>query len=352
MRETAAQALAILLPYMPASSINEVQRVLVDMVHQRGSVRSSEGDGVPAGRKYAWQVRHSGLLGLKYFVAVQGDLVRGVEAVKPEAPPVKMEDDVKPVLVSSSGLLKSIVDAALIGLRDRDDDVRSAAAATLVPLADALVDRLPSEMKELVDVLWACLGDLKDDLASSVGGVMDLLGASTSPSSASPLCLSDVLLVLVRSQAPELPRRARPAAVAVHGVRSHLLLVLSTGHAADARRPLAGHPSLNSSLASSPSSATRSRRSASPSSTPSSSSSSSPRSTLPGSTPASCGSSSKTSSSRSASRSARRPRRPGSRASPTLGACPTACRSSSRTLSRTSPPGSPSSTRPSARLSA
>ncbi|KPV76382.1 uncharacterized protein RHOBADRAFT_52398 [Rhodotorula graminis WP1] len=175
VRETAAQALAVLLPYMPASSVNEVERVLVAMVHQHGSVRSSEGDGVPAGRKYAWQVRHSGLLGLKYFVAVQGDLVRGVEPVKPESPSVKMEDDVKPVVFSSSGLLKSIVNAALVGLRDRDDDVRSAGAATLVPLADALVEQLPSEMKELVDVLWACLGDLKDDLASSVGGVMDLL---------------------------------------------------------------------------------------------------------------------------------------------------------------------------------
>ncbi|BGP38652.1 TATA-binding protein-associated factor mot1 [Rhodotorula kratochvilovae] len=178
VRETAAQALAILLPSMPVSSAREVQRILVDMVHQHGSVRSSEGGAVPAGRKYVWQVRHSGLLGLKYFVAVQGHLVRGDEAtaVKPEPAAVKMEEDVKPVLAPSSmDMLKSIVDAALVGLRDKDDDVRSAGAATLVPLADALVAQLPSEMKELVDTLWACLGDLKDDLASSVGGVMDLL---------------------------------------------------------------------------------------------------------------------------------------------------------------------------------
>jgi len=170
---------------MPAFSVREVQRVLVDMVHQHGSVRSSDGDAVQPGAKYVWQVRHSGLLGLKYFVAVQGDLVRGIDAaaVKPEPTLVKAEEeDLKPVLAPSFGegdLLKSIVDAALVGLRDRDDDVRSAGAATLVPLADALVEQLPLEMKELVDVLWACLGDLKDDLASSVGGVMDLLGASS-----------------------------------------------------------------------------------------------------------------------------------------------------------------------------
>jgi hypothetical protein len=30
----------------------------------------------------------------------------------------------------------------------------------------------------MIDVLWDCLGDLKDDLSSSVGGVMDLLGMS------------------------------------------------------------------------------------------------------------------------------------------------------------------------------
>ncbi|BGP14619.1 TATA-binding protein-associated factor mot1 [Rhodosporidiobolus nylandii] len=177
VRETAAQALAVLLPHMPASSAAEVQRVLVDMVHQRGAVR---GEPTPGQLKYIWQVRHSGLLGLKYFVAVQGHLLRGEgEAVKRE-PDVKMEDaeDVKPFAPHTENggvMLKSVVDAALVGLRDRDDDVRSAGASTLIPLADALVERLPLQLKEVIDVLWACLGDLKDDLSSSVGGVMDLL---------------------------------------------------------------------------------------------------------------------------------------------------------------------------------
>ncbi|GAA5884682.1 hypothetical protein JCM6882_005348 [Rhodosporidiobolus microsporus] len=177
VREIASQALAVLLPHMPLSSAAEVQRVLVDMVHQHGSVR---GDPEPGKLKYIWQVRHSGLLGLKYFVAVQGRLLRSDEAestfVKREVD-VKMEDgeDAKPVVVGGTAMLRNVVDAALAGLRDRDDDVRGAGAATLIPLADALVDQLPAQLKEVVDVLWACLGDLKDDLSSSVGGVMDLL---------------------------------------------------------------------------------------------------------------------------------------------------------------------------------
>ncbi|GEM06888.1 SNF2-related helicase [Rhodotorula toruloides] len=165
VRETAAQALAVLLPAMPASSTTGVQRILVDMVHQRD---------VP---KYIWQVRHSGLLGLKYFVAVQAHLID--DDVRENGQVVKMEedDDRKP-RVSSAGpnnVLKAIVDAALVGLRDKDDDVRSAGAATLVPLADALVNSLPNELQILVDLVWACLGDSRDDLATSIGGVMDLL---------------------------------------------------------------------------------------------------------------------------------------------------------------------------------
>lgn len=153
---------------MPATSTAEVQRVLVDMVHQRD---------VP---KYIWQVRHSGLMGLKFFVAVQAHLVGS--DVRANGQAVKMEEDeeAKPQ-ISSGGpteVLKAIVDAALVGLRDKDDDVRSAGAATLVPLANSLVESLPSELKTLVDLLWTCLGDSKDDLATSIGGVMDLLGTS------------------------------------------------------------------------------------------------------------------------------------------------------------------------------
>ncbi|GAA5868377.1 hypothetical protein JCM3774_003272 [Rhodotorula dairenensis] len=167
VRETAAQALAVLLPSMPASSSQQVRRILADMVHQRQDLSAPPAD--PSKPKYIWQVRHSGLLGLKYVVAVQGRQLLSVPT------PVKVEEDVMPDLASLELPLKLVVDAALVGLRDRDDDVRAAAAATLAPVAHEIVAALPSELHDLLEVLWSCLGDLKDDLASSVGGVMDLL---------------------------------------------------------------------------------------------------------------------------------------------------------------------------------
>lgn len=189
VRETAAQALAVLLPYMPHASIVQVQHILIAMIEQDGAppslglsdkMEQPKTDDKTQRGKYVWQVRHSGLLGLKYLVAVKGDMLRispGGEDVE-----MKSEEDVKPLAKleeeqpSSIRLLKEVVDAALLGLRDRDDDVRSAAAATLSPIADALVSSLPAELEAVVNVLWECLGDLKDDLSSSVGGVMDLLG--------------------------------------------------------------------------------------------------------------------------------------------------------------------------------
>ncbi|KAK4703463.1 TATA-binding protein-associated factor, partial [Phenoliferia sp. Uapishka_3] len=194
VRETAAQALATLLPNMPPRSVISVQRILIAMIEQDGAPPSQGLDAklevatTSSGRgKYIWQVRHSGLLGLKYLVAVRGDMLKGVgDSVKAEGDGdvemeglevikienLKMEVDGE---VSQETLLKEVVDAALLGLRDRDDDVRSAAAATLSPITTALVNRLPTELEAVVGVLWNCLGDLKDDLSSSIGGVMDLL---------------------------------------------------------------------------------------------------------------------------------------------------------------------------------
>ena len=63
-------------------------------------------------------------------------------------------------------------------LGDRDDDVRSVAASCLLPVAAHLVTRLPEELGRVLAVLWSCLSDMKDDLSSSVGAVMDLLGKS------------------------------------------------------------------------------------------------------------------------------------------------------------------------------
>lgn len=64
----------------------------------------------------------------------------------------------------------------LHSLGDRDDDVRSVAAACLLPVAQHLVEHLPESLERIMVVLWHCLSDMKDDLSSSVSAVMDLLG--------------------------------------------------------------------------------------------------------------------------------------------------------------------------------
>lgn len=61
-------------------------------------------------------------------------------------------------------------------LGDSDDDVRAVAASCLLPITAQLVEHLSEELPRVLAVLWACLGDMKDDLNSSVGAVMDLLG--------------------------------------------------------------------------------------------------------------------------------------------------------------------------------
>jgi TATA-binding protein-associated factor len=61
-------------------------------------------------------------------------------------------------------------------LGDRDDDVRSVAASCLLPVAKHVVELLPEALPQVLAVLWSSLTDMKDDLSSSVGTVMDLLG--------------------------------------------------------------------------------------------------------------------------------------------------------------------------------
>lgn len=63
-------------------------------------------------------------------------------------------------------------------LSDHDDDVRAVAASCLLPVAGHLVQHLPESLDQVLVVLWQCLNDMKDDLNSSVGAVMDLLGMS------------------------------------------------------------------------------------------------------------------------------------------------------------------------------
>ena len=56
--------------------------------------------------------------------------------------------------------------------------MRSVAASCLLPITVHLVNQLAQDVPIVLAVLWSCLRDMKDDLSSSVGAVMDLLGMS------------------------------------------------------------------------------------------------------------------------------------------------------------------------------
>lgn len=58
--------------------------------------------------------------------------------------------------------------------------MKSVAASCLLPVAEHIVQQLPESLNQILVVLWQCLSNMKDDLSSSVGVVMDLLGESLS----------------------------------------------------------------------------------------------------------------------------------------------------------------------------
>ncbi|EIW85445.1 hypothetical protein CONPUDRAFT_80033 [Coniophora puteana RWD-64-598 SS2] len=159
VRETVSQTLASLLIHMPRRSVSHVHSNLLQMIRQDFDLTK---DAIKDGKGHVWQVRHAGLLGIKYEVAVRSDLF------------LPSEGDLQSQ--TAKEILQGVVDAAVLGLGDHDDDVRAVAASCLLPVAEQLVHQLPECLDRVLVVLWGCLGDMKDDLNSSVGAVMDLLG--------------------------------------------------------------------------------------------------------------------------------------------------------------------------------
>ncbi len=107
VREAAAQALGSVLRLMSRTSVSTVHSYLMDMIAQPWS---NYDDGKRKG--YAWEVRHAGLLGLMYEVAVRPDIVTEVEDIKPQIDQdrvVKMEEDVP------ENLLQRVINAAMLG---------------------------------------------------------------------------------------------------------------------------------------------------------------------------------------------------------------------------------------------
>ncbi|KAF7727950.1 TATA-binding protein-associated factor mot1 [Apophysomyces ossiformis] len=141
VRETCSQTLGVVLQYMQPEAVTKVHATLLKLISQEDSA---------FGGKSIWEVRHAGLLGLKYTVAVRKDL--------------------------AEILVEGTTGAVILGLRDHDDDVRAVSATTLLPITAEFV-RMSSEERihDVITTLWDCLVDLKDDLTASTAAVMDLI---------------------------------------------------------------------------------------------------------------------------------------------------------------------------------
>lgn len=134
VRETCAQVLGTSLKEMPQQKVVSTVEVLLNLVKQ------SE-----------WEVRHGGLLGIKYMLVVRDDLIHA--------------------------FLPMTINNILMGLFDAVDDVGAVAAATLIPIAVWLPKLLnPENVSNIVKMLWDLLLD-QDELTSACNSFMGLLAA-------------------------------------------------------------------------------------------------------------------------------------------------------------------------------
>lgn len=164
IRETVSQTLAALLKHLSEESVQATFQVLTTLVFQEGTTAR------------AWEITHGGMLGMKYLVAIRKD-----------------------VLTKSPEMFDGIIAAVLHALEDHDDDVRAVGAATLIPIASEFVESRPSSVGTLLDVLWSCLADLRDDLSASTGSVMDLLAK---------LCSIPAVLQVMQTKSQEDPQHS------------------------------------------------------------------------------------------------------------------------------------------------
>ncbi|KAI5864564.1 hypothetical protein GGS23DRAFT_453185 [Durotheca rogersii] len=142
IRETVGQSLGSFLKHVPPQSVYSIYRILHRMVMQQGLELD----------RSVWAVRHGGMVGLRYVVAVRKDM-----------------------LLLHGDMIDGVVEAVMEGLSDTDDDVRSVSAATLIPMAQEFVQLRPGAVKELINIVWESLSSLGDDLSASTGKIMDLL---------------------------------------------------------------------------------------------------------------------------------------------------------------------------------
>ncbi|XP_077114676.1 TATA-binding protein-associated factor 172 isoform X1 [Ranitomeya variabilis] len=133
VRETCAQTLGVVLKHMNESGVHNTVKILLRLLTQE-----------------QWEVRHGGLLGIKYALAIRQDLIKT--------------------------LLPKALPAIIEGLQDLDDDVRAVAAASLVPVVDSLVKIQFKQVPFILSTLWDALLEL-DDLTASTNSIMTLLSS-------------------------------------------------------------------------------------------------------------------------------------------------------------------------------
>ncbi|XP_017290585.1 TATA-binding protein-associated factor 172 isoform X3 [Kryptolebias marmoratus] len=153
VRETCAQTLGVALRHMNENGVFMTVDVLLKLL-----------------KEDQWEVRHGGLLGIKYALAVRQDLI--------------------------SVLLPRVLPAITEGLQDLDDDVRAVAASALIPVVEGLVQLLPDKVPFIVNTLWDALLDL-DDLTASTNSIMTLLSLLLTYPQVRQCSLQQSLTVLV-----------------------------------------------------------------------------------------------------------------------------------------------------------
>ncbi|XP_001359276.3 TATA-binding protein-associated factor 172 [Drosophila pseudoobscura] len=135
VRETCAQVLGTLVKEIEASKVQRIVNILLQLIQHKNE----------------WEVRHGGLLGLKYVFVVREELL--------------------PIYIPQS------ISNILIGLLDAVDDVGAVAAATLIPVSACLPKLLsPVQVSSIVKMLWDLLLD-QDELTSACNSFMGLLAA-------------------------------------------------------------------------------------------------------------------------------------------------------------------------------
>nr|KAJ3419461.1 TATA-binding protein-associated factor mot1 [Polyrhizophydium stewartii] len=227
VRETCAQTLGVLMQFAePELCLHVVNKGLIPLIgdpnnHQShvamanallaaGSATTPNAPQPSQLTSGSWEIRHSALIGLKFWMAVRQDLLDKVLVPPPGADPRSLS----PVFL-----------AILNGLKDSNDDVRAVSSSALIPVADIVVKLLPADtiFRTLVMSLWDCLQEL-DDLTSATSFVMDLL---------SNLVTKPSIAAIMRNEASDFFERLVPQLFpffrhAIASVRSAVIRTLSS----------------------------------------------------------------------------------------------------------------------------